>query len=141
MLPDRPELVADIQAWRPKTYSPTFEEKTDPAGRAALIAYERMEPKSRHDFEAAVAELDRLATGTLVAIRHQLKQDGAPQFADLCARAGQAMRKILTLACNTINGGAPHHDENGTMQTRRIAARRAAPVNPSAQSPPAGSDR
>lgn len=133
MLPEMPDLVADIQAWRPKSYRAYFEDQAHPAGQAAQIAYDRMNPKLQQDFEAVIAELDRLATGTVAAIRHQLKRGKAPGLADLCARAGQAMRKILKLASNMVNYASPREREDEDTRARRIAAMRAALANQSAE--------
>ncbi len=133
MLPEMPDLVADIQAWRPKSYRAYFEDQAHPAAKAAQIAYDRMNPKLQQDFEAVIAELDRLATGTVAAIRHQLKQGKAPALTDLCARAGQAMRKILKLATNMVNYASPREREDEDTRARRIAAMRAVLANQSAQ--------
>jgi len=133
MLPEMPDLVTDIQAWRPKSYRAYFDDQVHPTAKSAQIAYDRMNPKLRQDFDAVVAELDRLATGTVAAIRHQLKQDKAPELADLCARAGQAMRKILKLASNIVNYASPREREDESTRARRIAAMRAALATQSAR--------
>jgi hypothetical protein len=60
------------------------------------------------------------------AIRHQLRQDKAPELADLCTWAGQTMRRILTLTSDMVNDGNPRRREDERARARRIAVMRAA---------------
>ncbi|MBY6241597.1 hypothetical protein [Methylosinus sp. Sm6] len=107
-LPQMPELIDDLLAWRPETYRDYFE-RSQLSGRLnALAAYERLDPIFRRRFEAYVAELDTIAVASVAAVRLHYRH-GAPQdlsrVAGTCARAGEKMRAILTRCSRLVNYG------------------------------------
>jgi hypothetical protein len=107
-LPQMPELIDDILAWRPVTYQEYFQ-KSQLAGRSsALAAYERLDPSFRRRFESYVAELDTIAVASVAAVRlhhrHGALHDAA-RIAGTCARAGEKMRAILIRASRLVNYG------------------------------------
>lgn len=107
-LPAMPELIDDILQWRPVTYQTYFANSILPGRTSALEAYRALDAAFRHDFEAVVADLDRRAVGAVVTIRRQHKMHGgctSPAMAEICARAGEALREILLKATDLVNHG------------------------------------
>lgn len=107
-LPAMPELIDDILQWRPVTYQDYFDNSILPGRASALEAYGALDASFRRDFEAVVADLDRRAVGAVVAIRRQYKMHGgcaSPAMAEICARAGEALREILLKATDLVNHG------------------------------------
>lgn len=107
-LPQMPELIDDLLAWRPETYRSYFE-RSQLAGRHnALAAYERLDPSFRRRFEAYVVELDTIAVASVAAVRLHYR-NGPPQdpsrVAGTCARAGEKMRAILIRCSRLVNYG------------------------------------
>lgn len=107
-LPQMPELMDDLLAWRPTSYQEYFERSALPGRHSALAAYEKLDPGFKRRFEGFVAELDTIAVASVAAVRLQYR-NGAPQDLDrvtaTCARAGEKMRAILTRASRLVNYG------------------------------------
>jgi hypothetical protein len=124
-LPSMPELIEDILAWRPVSYEVYFHGSALPGRQAALDAYTSLDANLRREFEEVVAELDRCATGSVVAIRIQLKKDedvSATALTTLCAKASASMREILNRATNIVNHGASKAEENAQRRADRLLA-------------------
>jgi hypothetical protein len=105
-IPQMPELLEDLCAWRPVSYQEYFRKSALPGRRSALAAYEQSSPAFRRRFETFVAELDVIALASVASIRRQFR-DGTPQDMDrmaaTCARAGEKMRIILIRASRLVN--------------------------------------
>jgi hypothetical protein len=107
-LPAMPELIDDILRWRPVSYQEYFAKSILPGRTSALEAYRTLNAAFRQDFETVVADLDRRAVGAVVAIRRQHKMQGgctSPAMAEICARAGEALREVLLKATDLVNHG------------------------------------
>ena len=59
LLPDMPECLEDIQAWKPLTYQEHFRKSAFQGRDLAIEAYEHVAPHVRGRFEAAINMLDR----------------------------------------------------------------------------------
>lgn len=105
-LPQMPELIDDLVAWRPISYQDYFQKSQLPGRHSALAAYEKLDPSFRRRFEGFVAELDTIAVASVASVRLQFR-NGAPQDFDrvaaTCARAGEKMRAILIRASRLVN--------------------------------------
>lgn len=105
-IPQMPELLEDLCAWRPVSYQEYFRKSQLPGRHSALAAYEQLSPAFRRRFETFVAELDVIALASVASVRRQFR-DGAPEdmerIAATCARAGEKMRIILIRASRLVN--------------------------------------
>jgi hypothetical protein len=107
-LPNVPELIDDIMAWRPKSYLDYFEASTLPGSAAALAAFKQLDPRSRRDFEVIIEDLDRRAVGSVAAVRRKFKahnDDHGESLAIICERAGANIREALDKATMLVNHG------------------------------------
>lgn len=106
-LPAMPELIDDILRWRPVSYHTYFTKSILPGRTSALEAYSALDASFRRDFETVVADLDRRAVGAVAAIRKQYKSGNisSAATAELCARAGEALREVLLKATELVNHG------------------------------------
>jgi hypothetical protein len=122
-LPAMPELIDDILQWRPVTYQDYFDNSILPGRASALEAYGALDAGFRRDFEAVVADLDRRAVGAVVAIRRQYKIHGgcgSAAMAEICARAGEALREILLKATDLVNHGTRIAHESEQERADRL---------------------
>jgi hypothetical protein len=107
-LPQMPELIDDLLAWRPVAYQDYFRDSQLPGRHSALAAYEGLDSSFRRRFESFVAELDTIAVASVASVRTHYR-NGAPQdpsrVAATCARAGEKMRAILIRASRLVNYG------------------------------------
>jgi len=105
-IPQMPELIEDLCAWRPVSYQEYFRKSALPGRHSALAAYEQLSPTFRRRFETFVAELDVIALASVASVRRQFR-DGAPEdmgrITATCARAGEKMRIILIRASRLVN--------------------------------------
>lgn len=105
-IPQMPELLEDLCAWRPVSYQEYFRKSSLPGRHSALAAYEQLSPNFRKRFESFVAELDVIALASVASVRRQFR-DGAPKDMErvitTCTRAGEKMRIILIRASRLVN--------------------------------------
>src|SRR5258708_25682802 len=59
MVPDMPEMLQDVQAWKFRTYEEHFRESGLPFAQLAIEAYAHVPADIRQRFEATVLELRR----------------------------------------------------------------------------------
>jgi hypothetical protein len=106
-LPSMPEMTDDALAWQPRGYCEYFEQSSIPGARAALQAYDRVDPAVRARFEAILARLTEIA---LRAQRTLAAESGRPDYpgsiAKSCAETADAMRAGLAYVSRLINEGA-----------------------------------
>lgn len=118
-LPQMPELIDDILRWRPVSYQSYFANSVLPGRVSALEAYSTLDVGFRRDFEAVVADLDRRAVGAVATIRklHKANCVTTAATAEVCSKAGSAMREVLQKATQLVN--------HGTRLARETAQERA----------------
>ncbi|WP_158809206.1 hypothetical protein [Beijerinckia sp. L45] len=127
-LPNVPELIEDIMAWRPKSYLDYFESSTLPGSAAALAAYKQLDARSRRDFETIIDDLDRRATGSVAAVRRKFKaqpDDQGESLAIICERAGANIREALDKATMLVNHGTVTGTDAVQERTDDLMARAA----------------
>jgi len=124
-LPEMPELIDDLLAWRPTSYQEYFDRSILPGRHSALDAYAELDAGFRQKFEAIVAELDRMVTGSVALIRRHLHKKGRAEpevLAELCAKAGTVMRNVLQRASTTVNHGVAEAGESAQRRADRLLA-------------------
>jgi hypothetical protein len=122
-LPTMPELIDDILAWHPVSYNDYFTHSPLPDREQAIINYAALDADFRAKFEKTVAELDSKAVGSVAAIRRQFKVSpdiDQNQLADMCAKAGENLRKTLTRATSLINYGTRRARETAQHRADRL---------------------
>ncbi len=105
-IPQMPELLEDLLAWKPVSYQEYFRASKLPGRHCALNAYDQLNPLFRRRFETFVAELDLIALASVASVRRQF-QEGLPndteRAATTCQRAAEKMRIILIRASRLVN--------------------------------------
>ncbi len=105
-IPQMPELLQDLLAWKPVSYQDYFRDSKLPGRHCALEAYEQLDPTFRRRFETFVAELDLIALASVASVRRQFR-DGEPKnverAATTCQLAAEKMRIILIRASRLVN--------------------------------------
>ncbi len=124
-LPVMPDLVEDLIAWRPVSYRDYFEKSNLPGRAVALDHYETLAPGLRDDFEAAIADLDRCATGSVAAIRIQMrrKMTADPDaLAQLCSRTCATLYGLLERITMLVDHGTAQAEESAQLRADRLLA-------------------
>ncbi len=124
-LSDMPDLIADIVAWRPISYIDYFDHSNLPGRAEALENYQRISADLRGRFEEIVAELDRCATGAVVAIRLQFRRASEPdpdKLRALCAKTCETLHTLLRRASDLVDHGLAPAEESAQMRADRLLA-------------------
>lgn len=124
-LPTMPELMEDIINWRPTSYHDYFAKSPLPGRHSAIEVYEQLDKSFRASFDSVVQELDRQATGVVVAIRRHMRAKGEsdPQaLAEICERSGVTLRETLTKASEIVNHGVVGVARNAQQRADRLRA-------------------
>ncbi len=122
-LPQMPELMDDLIAWRPTTYVEYFNRSNLPGRETTLDIYNGLDARLRRKFEDVVAELDRVATGAVVSIRRHHRLKGAndnDMLMQMCERSGENLRGILKRAVEIVNYGQGEADEDAQRRADRL---------------------
>ncbi len=122
-LPSMPEARDDITAWRPTTYQDYFSKSILPGSQSALEAYAKLDSAFKKTFDEVLAELDRTATGCVVAIRRhfRLKGESDPEGLEaICSRAGASLREVLLRAQNVVDHGQTSIEEHAQRRADRL---------------------
>ena len=92
MVPDMPEILADVLAWRPKSYPDHFLGSGLDYGALAAEAYEHVPPAFKNPFEMTIAQI-----GEAIALSaRRLEAAVAAADTDLLRRTGVAAAATLT---------------------------------------------
>ena len=124
-LPTMPELIEDLLAWRPTSYTEYFAKSPLPCRHSALEVYEQLDVAFRAAFDGVVAELDRQATACVVQIRRHLrtKGDSDPQgLQAICEKGGGSLRDTLEKAVDIVNNGVEGMQKNAQARADRLLA-------------------
>jgi hypothetical protein len=122
-LPTMPELIEDILRWHPVSYQDYFAASILPERNLAINAYSALDAEFRKNFEATVAELDFKAVGSVAAIRRLFKADtkiDQIMLEEICARAGENLRKTLSKATSLVNYGTKRSRETAQHRADRL---------------------
>jgi hypothetical protein len=105
-LPQMPELLGELLAWRPMSYKEYFSRSKLSGSHSALEAYDQLNPAFRRRFETFAAELDIISLASVASVRRQFR-DGVPddfeRVAEICHRAVEKMRIVLVRALRLVN--------------------------------------
>lgn len=124
-LPAMPDLIDDLLAWRPLSYDTYFTHSSLPGRDQARAAYAKLDVQFKKQFEEVVDELDRITTGSVVAIRRQVRVSSGNQpenLSALCEKAGFTLRRVLQKATSIVNNGLAERDENAQRRADRLLA-------------------
>jgi len=124
-LPSMPELMDDLLAWRPTSYHDYFTRSPLPGSHSAIEVYEQLDRAFRASFETIVAELDRQATGAVVAIRRHVRAKGGSDpngLAELCEKGGSTLRETLEKAVEIVNHGVEGVTRHAQARAERLRA-------------------
>ncbi len=119
-LPDMPELLDDIFAWRPVSYADYFKNSILPGRRETLDMYDGLSPQTKQAFEDIVIELDNRATASIALLRIHLNKNPNPASEEtraLVARLGMTVRTVLLRASDMVNHGI----KNGETAQKAIS--------------------
>lgn len=102
LMPDMPEMLAELEAWEPVSYEEHFRRSGFQARELAILAYRHADPAIRRPFDALAAEV----TTQLLSAIHELQgwvQRGE-DLAGFVAEAGAALQGDLMVLDGMVHG-------------------------------------
>jgi hypothetical protein len=122
-LPDFPEMIDDIENWKPVSYREYFQKSRLPGSAVALQIYDSLDARSRHDFERMVSRLNRVALTGIADVQQCRDAEGqfrAPDLATLCGRFSAELKDCLVPTTNFVNNGQPIAEETAQQMVDRV---------------------
>ncbi len=99
---DAPEIVEDLQDWRPVSYPEYFEASNLRHAPQARAAYDLVDADRRAAFDVLVHAMDRLAMTAIRALRPPCEREDAALVAEVTA---PALRALIAQAGAFLNSG------------------------------------
>lgn len=93
-------VVADLKAWRSRTYREHFATSSLRVAASALAAYDRIEPARTRAFEDACRSMDRLIHAVTALLEEQPRP---PELPIVIAGASAAVRRLIAGLIQFIN--------------------------------------
>ncbi len=112
MIPDMPDMLEEVQGWRPRGYQDHFRQSTFSDRDLAVEAYDHVPPEFREPFEQTIAQIDRLIALTIEQIESALQQGlegDALRFDTESHRT--LIHRLLDVAGGVIHGAARVMDQ------------------------------
>lgn len=114
---DAPEIVADLQDWRPISYPDYFAASNLRHAPQARAAYDRVEADRRAAFEELVHAMDRLAMTAIRALRPPCEREDAALVAEVTA---PALRGLIAQAGAFLNSGGRDIPDSSEIEEAQL---------------------
>jgi hypothetical protein len=104
MVPDMPDCLDDVKAWRPKTYAEHFEQSAFAYKALAVLAYDNAPADYRTPFDKTVARMNTLIKGGVATVESAVKRNNATELRFAVDTLAKALHNLVGAAGNIING-------------------------------------
>ncbi len=104
MLPDMPELLDEIDAWKFITYCQHFQDSGLDFAPLAIEAYEHVPEKMRTKFERKMQEISNFVEMSRLGLRRLLDTNEMDRFAELAKRTSRDMQAMVDDAGAIVHG-------------------------------------
>lgn len=112
MVPDMPDMLDDVKAWKPKTYQDHFRSSTIADRELAVEAYDHVPKRYREPFDTTVEQINRLIVTTI----ERLEQDiglGNPELLRANAKTlSHVIQRLMDMAGSIIHGSQKTMGQN-----------------------------
>jgi hypothetical protein len=114
MLPEMPELLEEIDAWKLISYAEHFEQSGLDFAPLAIEAYAHVPKNLREKFERKAEELGALVETSRLDLRRLLAAGDKDRFAETARRVAREMQEMVDA------GGAIVHGHDDTLDQSSI---------------------
>jgi len=111
MLPDMPEMLEDIEGWKPRSYADHFRDCGFSYAELAIEAYERAPEPFRVAFDDTREKLDELVLFAIRTLTGCIAEGREDDLRERCAVFARAMQALANTMAATINGSATKADD------------------------------
>ena len=103
-----PEMVEDLERWKPVTYREYFSKSPLPGSAKALVVYEALAPEFRDEFERKIAIVTEIANEGRTAVldmKHSSGEIEPDAISGPCVEMAAKLRVALSAATDLVNNG------------------------------------
>ncbi|MFN8723642.1 MAG: hypothetical protein ACK5YI_22670 [Rhodospirillales bacterium] len=119
LLPDMPDMLDELKAWRPKSYAEHFRGSSLPFADLAIECYDAAEPQVRSDFDAVVSRIE----GRIADAVARLDVCGTdPEFRHVCDTAMRDLTNLVGEGSGVVHGVATAGTTEGSSDQSAIDA-------------------
>lgn len=119
LLPDMPDMLDELRAWRPKSYAEHFRGSSLPFADLAIECYEAADPPVRASFDAVVARIEaRIAD----AVAHLEFAETDAEFRHVCDTAMRDLTNLVGEGSGVVHGVAVPGTIEGSSDQAAIDA-------------------
>jgi hypothetical protein len=111
MLPDMPEMLEDIEGWRPRSYAEHFRDCGFSYAELAIEAYEHAPAEFRRTFDDTRQKLDEMTLFAVRTLAACVTRNREGELRERCAVFARAMQALADTMAATINGSATKADD------------------------------
>jgi hypothetical protein len=117
MLPDMPEMLEEVKAWRPKSYPEHFRTSTIADKELAVEAYAHAPRRYREPFDKTVDQINQLIATSIQRLEADVGR-GEPELLRANAKSlSRIIQRLMDVAGGIIHGSEKtvHQDEIDAM--------------------------
>jgi len=103
MLPEFPDCIADLAAWRPLSYAEHFSASNFKDRELAIAAYDLADPDVRGKLDELADEMNAILGSTIEAMQHS----SSTHAAAIAEATTHRLRPLVAQAGAVINGSGP----------------------------------
>jgi hypothetical protein len=105
MLPDMPDMMADIEAWQFKTYVEHFKESTLEFAPLAIEVYAVVEEGRRKRLEAVALAMKQLVETARYMLQDALVAGETDKFSDIARKYSMLLQSLVDYGASVVHGG------------------------------------
>jgi len=111
MVPDMPEIMEEVKAWRPKTYVEHFRNSTIADRELAMEAYDHVLPVYREPFEHTVAQLNNVIVTSIQLLERYIEAGDQSMLREQATVMSRMIQRLLDTASGIIHGATKTMDQ------------------------------
>ena len=104
MVPDMPELMEEVRAWRPKDYVDHFRDSTIADRELAMEAYPHVLPVYREPFDRTTVQLNILVASAIERMDKYLDSGDMDMLREQTTVISRMIQRLLDTASGIIHG-------------------------------------
>lgn len=104
MVPDMPDCLEDVKAWKPKSYEAHFEESGFAYKKLAILAYDNAPNEFRQPFDKTITRLNTLIKGGVETVDSAVRRGKTQEVRFAVETLAKALHGLIGAAGNIING-------------------------------------
>jgi len=105
MIPDMPEMMEEVQAWKPKSYVQHFLDSSIADREIAVDAYGFVDPKYRGPFDQTIEQLNSAVMVTIDRLAAYIEQNNEELLREQAKMMAQMIQRLMDTASGIIHGG------------------------------------